>query len=1017
MATAAAAAASGAAAAVQGARMDQMQAEIDRLHTNIGAAVNQLQDEKVKFMDAVQVEFAKGKLELDTVVMGARTEFQKLEAMIRELYNQTDTAVGTLHKRLTEVEANGGKRKDNKTEYLPMKTLVPDVFSDKAEDWRAWKDDLSEYLDAVRPGMKKFLEEVAKCTVPLTDEWLTSALERHSASVVFEQVPVWRTIKRLTKGEARKLVMSVKKEDGFAAWQKMQMRFELGLASKQGLVIADLSAMVTKPAKTPQDTRALISELEQKIANVEEVTNRDVDETHAKSILIGLLDPTTRQQTAMNHGMDTGFAELKKLVLEFINNVSAPSAMSLDKVTEKQQENENDQDNGEWKSQGGSDDSGWEKESEDPGALAAMGRGSVKCHNCSGYGHMAKECPSKGRNPKGGNKGSGKGGPKGGKGGKGEEKGKGSNKGSGKGENGNKGGKAPQDGTGCWNCGGQHFASQCPRNRGKGAYGLWGEQEAGDWNQEVRSLCGVWTKTVLPTIGEENPDTEVENPGKEEQENEAEVKAYAKEQGIPEWKAWEDIQVRKYAEKYGIPEWQAWEEMEESLEICGAWDELTDASEELEKEWIQQRKEIVQRMMPKEIREEARQEEPRQEEEEEVRDEKLQQDKAGGKESRSDQQRCVWKSPFECNPTDERGGEEAFNDSLEWKPPYSTPPTEGEFLTASVGEETLHVRRFGTYGPSSLREKEGLRLEPGLSHTSPPNRSGLAPRRWIGEGALEGNLKGCGEPRSSTPEQELAQPSRLEKGTHLRAGTVGDVGESSKKPADVDTVLFHSAGRGGLGENEPKCSENTDLEKVPEKEPEWLTVKSKAQKRKERKARRDGGVRTQKIRMGCQGYQPKPDTGKEPHNKLGMFKTIEPEGLSRVEGTWEVIDLAVDSGATETVVSDDMLSTVDTKEGVGSRRGVKYEVANGVEIPNLGEKKFIGVSQEGTKRNITAQVCDVNKALLSVRKMINAGNKVVFDSEGSFVEDKTTGEKMWLRDEGGMFYLRMWVPTQPDKGF
>ena len=52
-------------------------------------------------------------------------------------------------------------------------------------------------------------------------------------------------------------------------------------------------------------------------------------------------------------------------------------------------------------------------------------------------------------------------------------------------------------------------------------------------------------------------------------------------------------------------------------------------------------------------------------------------------------------------------------------------------------------------------------------------------------------------------------------------------------------------------------------------------------------------------------------------------------------------------GASETVVGEDMISAVATRQGQASRRGVVYEVANGVRIPNLGEKQFVGVSNEG----------------------------------------------------------------------
>ena len=121
--------------------------------------------------------------------------------------------------------------------------------------------------------------------------------------------------------------------------------------------------------------------------------------------------------------------------------------------------------------------------------------------------------------------------------------------------------------------------------------------------------------------------------------------------------------------------------------------------------------------------------------------------------------------------------------------------------------------------------------------------------------------------------------------------------------------------------------------------------------------------------------------------------------------------MAVDSGATETVMGEDMLTEIEIKPGMASKRGVKYEVANGTRIPNLGERNFVAHSEEGAARTITAQVCDVNKALLSVKKVVGAGNRVVFDDSGSFIEDKRSGERMWLREDNGMYMLKMYVKT------
>ena len=122
--------------------------------------------------------------------------------------------------------------------------------------------------------------------------------------------------------------------------------------------------------------------------------------------------------------------------------------------------------------------------------------------------------------------------------------------------------------------------------------------------------------------------------------------------------------------------------------------------------------------------------------------------------------------------------------------------------------------------------------------------------------------------------------------------------------------------------------------------------------------------------------------------KLKSLVEVVPEHVNTVEEQeWEEIELTVDSGATETVVGDGMLRNIELKEGAAYKRGVQYEVANGELIPNLGEKHFVGVSEDGRVRGMTAQVCEVNKALLSVKRMVQAGNRVVFEPSGGYIED------------------------------
>ena len=98
-------------------------------------------------------------------------------------------------------------------------------------------------------------------------------------------------------------------------------------------------------------------------------------------------------------------------------------------------------------------------------------------------------------------------------------------------------------------------------------------------------------------------------------------------------------------------------------------------------------------------------------------------------------------------------------------------------------------------------------------------------------------------------------------------------------------------------------------------------------------------------------------------------------------------------------------------------KGVSYEVANGDEIPNLGEKRCIITTDEASEAiPLTMQVCDVHTSLLSIGKMVKAGKKVIFNSEsdgGSYIECKTNGEKLFLKPDGNLWTLKAFVRKKP----
>ena len=104
-----------------------------------------------------------------------------------------------------------------------------------------------------------------------------------------------------------------------------------------------------------------------------------------------------------------------------------------------------------------------------------------------------------------------------------------------------------------------------------------------------------------------------------------------------------------------------------------------------------------------------------------------------------------------------------------------------------------------------------------------------------------------------------------------------------------------------------------------------------------------------------------------------------------------------------------------------SKAGVRYEVANGKEILNLGEKLLPVVTDEGSWRGMLAQVADVSKALQSVRALVRSGHVVVFgDGDGGlehYVDNKTTGETNFVRDDGVNYLMSLHIAPRAEAGF
>ena len=137
----------------------------------------------------------------------------------------------------------------------------------------------------------------------------------------------------------------------------------------------------------------------------------------------------------------------------------------------------------------------------------------------------------------------------------------------------------------------------------------------------------------------------------------------------------------------------------------------------------------------------------------------------------------------------------------------------------------------------------------------------------------------------------------------------------------------------------------------------------------------------------------------------------EKEILALDEGRWEKLELTVDSGAMETVAPRKCAANVKMRETAATGKQF-YSTANGASIPNYGEKRLQWRTEDKSQGGITVQITDVMKPLASVGQICEAGNRVVFESEGGYVENLNTGVKTSMRKAGKGYKLDLWVKAR-----
>ena len=152
---------------------------------------------------------------------------------------------------------------------------------------------------------------------------------------------VWRFLKRYTSGEAKKVVCSAPNRNSWEAWRKLHLQYEPALVMREAVVMAAFTDMVAKRAKKPSESKALLTELDERAKRVEEVTGEPIDNRHRMSVIMGVIDSESMKHTSAFQGAKQRADILQRKVIEFANLMStgtrAMDSMDIGRLEKQRQ--------------------------------------------------------------------------------------------------------------------------------------------------------------------------------------------------------------------------------------------------------------------------------------------------------------------------------------------------------------------------------------------------------------------------------------------------------------------------------------------------------------------------------------------------------------------------------------------------------------------------------------------------------------------------------------------------------
>ena len=303
-------------------------------------------------------------------------------------------------------------------------------YGGKVEKWKEWSYQFAVTLRAADREAGELLEAMQSLDMQVASTSSLMVVLGESEEKVMKDTAarVFSALCLLTTDEANSVVRGVDDMNGYVAWKRLYDRYNP--RTPASLTQAWLDVVNPKRAKDMRDAGRLLDLWELKVASLKKEHGEEPTTGLKAALLLRMLPESVHFNIVQ--GMDTkklDYEAMKskvKLMVDVYVEKATPRPMDIDEMKRE----------------------GWDWESNDEyhAEIDVMAVGET-CHRCGGVGHYARDC------------GTAKG------------KGKDQGKGKGKGVSYEFGGKGGAKGKGCFNCGGNHFARECPKGVGKGGKG------------------------------------------------------------------------------------------------------------------------------------------------------------------------------------------------------------------------------------------------------------------------------------------------------------------------------------------------------------------------------------------------------------------------------------------------------------------------------------------------------------------------------------------------------------------